>query len=100
VRALCGLSQGSTRLLSPVNMLNLLGDMWGRQPARQGVCEALILIVKGSSPSRPTIFPFSVHFAAWFKGGPSPRQILPSCMPAGQLSDMVRESHRNPLLCR
>jgi len=44
VRALCGLSQGSTRLLSPANMLNLLGDMWGRQPARQGVCEALILI--------------------------------------------------------
>lgn len=29
VRALCGLPLGSTRLLSPVTMLNLLGDLWG-----------------------------------------------------------------------
>ena len=29
VRALCGLPLGSTRLLSPVTMLNLLGDVWG-----------------------------------------------------------------------
>jgi 5-(carboxyamino)imidazole ribonucleotide synthase len=28
VRAVCGLPLGSTRLLSPVVMLNLLGDMW------------------------------------------------------------------------
>ena len=28
VRAICGLPLGSTRLLSPVVMLNLLGDMW------------------------------------------------------------------------
>ncbi len=28
LRAVCGLSLGSTRLLSPVVMLNLLGDMW------------------------------------------------------------------------
>lgn len=29
VRALCGLPLGSTRLLTPVTMLNLLGDLWG-----------------------------------------------------------------------
>lgn len=29
VRALCGLPLGSTRLLSPVTMLNLLGEVWG-----------------------------------------------------------------------
>jgi len=29
VRALCGLPLGSPRLLSPVCMLNLLGDLWG-----------------------------------------------------------------------
>lgn len=28
IRAICGLPLGSTRLLSPVVMLNLLGDMW------------------------------------------------------------------------
>ena len=29
VRAMCGLSPGDTRLLSPVVMVNLLGDIWG-----------------------------------------------------------------------
>jgi len=29
VRALCGLPPGATRLLSPVVMVNLLGDIWG-----------------------------------------------------------------------
>ncbi len=29
VRALCGLPLASTRLLTPVTMLNLLGDLWG-----------------------------------------------------------------------
>lgn len=29
VRALCGLPLGSPRLLTPVTMLNLLGDLWG-----------------------------------------------------------------------
>jgi 5-(carboxyamino)imidazole ribonucleotide synthase len=31
LRAVCGLPLGSTRLLSPVVMLNLLGDMWREQ---------------------------------------------------------------------
>lgn len=30
VRALCGLPPGSTRLLSPVVMVNILGDLWAR----------------------------------------------------------------------
>ena len=29
LRAMCGLPLGSTRLLSPVAMMNLLGDLWG-----------------------------------------------------------------------
>jgi 5-(carboxyamino)imidazole ribonucleotide synthase len=35
VRALCGLPLGDTRLLSPVVMVNLLGDLWrnGHEPA-------------------------------------------------------------------
>lgn len=34
VRTLCGLAPGDTRLLSPVVMVNLLGDVWsGSQPA-------------------------------------------------------------------
>jgi len=35
VRAVCGLSLGDTRLLSPVVMVNLLGDLWhdGKPPA-------------------------------------------------------------------
>lgn len=38
VRALCGLPLGSTRLLTPVTMLNLLGDVWGdTQPDWQQV---------------------------------------------------------------
>ncbi len=38
VRALCGLPLGSTRLLSPVTMLNLLGDVWvDKQPDWQQV---------------------------------------------------------------
>ena len=38
VRALCGLPLGSTRLLTPVTMLNLLGDVWGdSQPDWQTV---------------------------------------------------------------
>jgi len=32
VRALCGLPLGDTRLLSPVVMVNLLGDIWQPQP--------------------------------------------------------------------
>jgi len=38
VRALCGLPLGDTRLLSPVVMLNLLGDLWqGGEPDWQSV---------------------------------------------------------------
>ncbi len=38
VRALCGLPLGATRLLTPVTMLNLLGDLWGAtQPGWQEV---------------------------------------------------------------
>ena len=34
VRTLCGLEPGDTRLISPVVMINLLGDVWGKsQPA-------------------------------------------------------------------
>ena len=34
VRAMCGLTPGAVRLLSPVVMVNLLGDIWGDgQPA-------------------------------------------------------------------
>jgi 5-(carboxyamino)imidazole ribonucleotide synthase len=34
VRMMCGLSPGNTRLLSPVVMINLLGDLWnGQDPA-------------------------------------------------------------------
>jgi len=33
VRALCGLPLGDTRLLSPVVMVNLLGDVWNPTPA-------------------------------------------------------------------
>ncbi len=29
MRLLCGLAPGSTELLSPVAMVNLLGDLWG-----------------------------------------------------------------------
>jgi 5-(carboxyamino)imidazole ribonucleotide synthase len=32
VRALCGLPLGDTRLLSPVVMVNLLGDVWRQGP--------------------------------------------------------------------
>jgi len=32
VRALCGLTLGDPRLLSPVVMVNLLGDVWTPQP--------------------------------------------------------------------
>jgi 5-(carboxyamino)imidazole ribonucleotide synthase len=34
VRAVCGLPLGSTRLVAPVAMANLLGDCWGDDPAR------------------------------------------------------------------
>lgn len=38
VRALCGLPLGDTRLLSPVVMVNLLGDVWGdSQPAWEAI---------------------------------------------------------------
>ena len=38
LRTLCGLPPGDTRLLSPVVMLNLLGDLWdGGQPDWQAV---------------------------------------------------------------
>jgi hypothetical protein len=36
VRALCGLPLGDPRLLSPVVMVNLLGDVW--HPSRWGSC--------------------------------------------------------------
>lgn len=32
VRMICGLPPGDTRLLSPVVMINLLGDLWGAKP--------------------------------------------------------------------
>lgn len=56
LRALCGLSLGSTELLSPVCMLNLLGDSWQSQApdwasmfAASGVC----LHLYGKSEARP-----------------------------------------------
>ncbi|MBD3609189.1 MAG: ATP-grasp domain-containing protein [Gammaproteobacteria bacterium] len=36
VRMLCGLHAGDTRLLSPVVMINLLGDIWENQAAKNG----------------------------------------------------------------
>lgn len=37
IRAVCGLPPGDTRLLSPVAMVNLLGDLWAHgQPDRDG----------------------------------------------------------------
>ena len=43
VRALCGLPLGDTRLLSPVVMLNLLGDLWrhDRPPPWQAIFETV-----------------------------------------------------------
>jgi 5-(carboxyamino)imidazole ribonucleotide synthase len=32
VRAICGLPLGSTELLKPAAMANLLGDLWGEEP--------------------------------------------------------------------
>ncbi len=40
VRTLCGLEPGDTRLLTPVVMVNLLGDIWGKtQPAWEQLFE-------------------------------------------------------------
>jgi 5-(carboxyamino)imidazole ribonucleotide synthase len=46
VRAVCGLPAGSTKLLSPVAMLNLLGDMW---PAEEKAPDWTPLFADGSA---------------------------------------------------
>lgn len=56
VRALCGLPLGDTRLLSPVVMVNLLGDVWQQgQPAWENVfeCADAKLHLYGKREARP-----------------------------------------------
>ena len=56
VRTLCGLPPGDTRLLSPVVMINLLGDIWGKtQPAWEKLFEHpnVKLHLYGKSVPRP-----------------------------------------------
>jgi 5-(carboxyamino)imidazole ribonucleotide synthase len=56
VRTLCGLPLGDTRLLSPVVMVNLLGDVWqGGQPAWDAVfgCPDAKLHLYGKHEARP-----------------------------------------------
>jgi 5-(carboxyamino)imidazole ribonucleotide synthase len=59
IRAICGLPLGSTRLLSPVVMLNLLGDMWSEgthapdwEPVFADRCAALHLYGKHHARGR------------------------------------------------
>jgi 5-(carboxyamino)imidazole ribonucleotide synthase len=56
VRTLCGLEPGDTRLLTPVVMVNLLGDVWGKtQPAWEQLFEHpnVKLHLYGKSAPRP-----------------------------------------------
>ena len=56
VRTLCGLSLGDTRLLSPVVMVNLLGEVWQRgEPAWDAVfrCPEAKLHLYGKHEARP-----------------------------------------------
>ena len=56
LRAMCGLPLGSTRLLSPVAMINLLGDLWDTgEPHWAGALEvpAVRLHLYGKAEARP-----------------------------------------------
>ncbi len=55
VRALCGLPPGDTRLLSPVVMVNLLGDVWDRGPPWEALLRqpAVKLHLYGKTEARP-----------------------------------------------
>lgn len=56
VRTLCGLPPGDTRLLSPVVMINLLGDVWGdSEPDWTDLFEhpGLMLHLYGKASARP-----------------------------------------------
>ena len=59
VRMICGLPFGSTELLSPVVMVNLLGDLWGADQSEQPNWQALLsspnskLNLYGKKEARP-----------------------------------------------
>ena len=55
VRALCGLPLGDSRLLSPVVMVNLLGDVWRPEPAWQTLLKhpGVQLHLYGKAEARP-----------------------------------------------
>lgn len=55
VRALCGLPLGDTRLLSPVVMVNLLGDLWAQGPRWQALLThpGVKLHLYGKTVARP-----------------------------------------------
>jgi len=55
VRALCGLPLGDPRLLSPVVMVNLLGDAWQPQPDWQAMLRhpGVQLHLYGKAEARP-----------------------------------------------
>ena len=55
VRALCGLPLGDTRLLSPVVMVNLLGDVWQPQPSWEVLLDrpGVQLHLYGKAEARP-----------------------------------------------
>jgi 5-(carboxyamino)imidazole ribonucleotide synthase len=55
VRALCGLPLGDSRLLSPVVMVNLLGDVWRPEPAWQTLLKhpGVQLHLYGKTEARP-----------------------------------------------
>ncbi len=59
VRMVCGLPFGSTKLLSPVVMVNLLGDLWGADQSEQPNWQALLsspnskLNLYGKKEARP-----------------------------------------------
>ncbi|MFN3593097.1 MAG: 5-(carboxyamino)imidazole ribonucleotide synthase [Thiobacillaceae bacterium] len=55
VRALCGLPLGDTRLLSPVVMVNLLGDIWARGPRWEALLKhpGVKLHLYGKAEARP-----------------------------------------------
>jgi 5-(carboxyamino)imidazole ribonucleotide synthase len=56
VRAMCGLALGDPRLLSPVAMINLLGDLWAQGPPRWDRALALPgvrLHLYGKTEARP-----------------------------------------------
>lgn len=55
VRALCGLPLGDTRLLTPVVMVNLLGDLWSRGPRWEALLRhpGVKLHLYGKAEARP-----------------------------------------------